>query len=632
MLDGRIVGNRLLMERRLACAAIVLGLLVVASLVTGGRGSRTDGSSGRRAGDFTLLEASTGRRVTSRDFRDRRAVVLVFLATDCPLSNLILPRLNAMADAYRSRGVTFLGVNSNAEDSGQKVAEHARSHGLRFPVLIDERHAVADQFAVQRTCEILLIDRVAGLRYQGALDDQYGRGTRKDAPIRAYLAEALDALLRGDAVTVSRTEAFGCLIERSKPIASRRPSAVAQPGKPESEGSDEVASHAITAKRVTFSADVAPILQDKCQSCHRPGQAGPFALLTYAQARGHAAMIREVVDEGRMPPWHADRQYGRFANDRSLTPGERATLLNWIDLGAPEGDPKALPPARIFAEGWTIGKPDVVFEMTDAYTVQAEGTLPYQHFKVPTNFTGDRWVQAAEVRPGDRSVVHHIFVRVTSSLDRDDEGLPREPFFAGYVAGDMPSIFPPGTARRVPAGALLRFEVHYNPIGEPRRDRSAIGLIFAKAPPVHQVITAGIKNSTFAIAPGAKDQAVVSSFTFRRDSHLLSMMPHMHLRGKDFRYTATYPDGRTETLLSVPSYDFGWQSVYRLLEPKAMPRGARIECLAHYDNSADNPVNPDPSQTVRWGEQTTDEMMIGYIDYYVDGRMIAKRTDGRVVR
>jgi peroxiredoxin len=632
MLHRRIVGNRRQLGASLACAGILLGSLVAASILGSGRVRRTDGGSGGRAGDFTLVEPSTGRKVRSRDFRDRRAVVLVFLGMECPISNVMLPRLNAMADAYRGRGVTFLGVNSSGLDPGEGVAEYARSHGVRFPMLVDLRQNLADQFQVERMCEVLVMDRGGRLQYRGALDDQYGLGKRKEAPTREYLAEALDAILGGKPVAVSRTEVFGCLIERSKPGVIRRTSASTRAAKVESARSEAGEQEKTKVERPTFAADVAPILQAKCQSCHRPGQAGPFALLTFSQVSHHAAMIREVVDEGRMPPWHADPRYGRFANDRSLSPSQRATLLTWIDQGAPEGDQKALPPPRVFPEGWSIGKPDAVFEIPDDYTVQAEGTVPYQHFKVPTNFSEDRWVQAAEVRPGDRSVVHHIFVRVTSSTDPREEGLPREPFFAGYVAGDMPSIFPPGTARRVPAGAVLRFEIHYNPIGEQRRDRSSIGLIFATTPPEHQVITKGIKNSTFAIEPGAKDQAVVSSFTFGRDSHLLSMMPHMHLRGKDFRYSATYPDGRTETLLSVPFYDFGWQSVYRLLVPKAMPRGTRIDCLAHFDNSAENPVNPDPSQTVRWGEQTTDEMMIGYIDYYVDNRTIASGPGGRAVK
>jgi hypothetical protein len=249
--------------------------------------------------------------------------------------------------------------------------------------------------------------------------------------------------------------------------------------------------------------------------------------------------------------------------------------------------------------------------------------LPYQHFRVATGFTEDRWVQAAEVQPGDRSVVHHIFVRVMTADGSKETAVGKEPFFAAFVVGDAPSVFPPGTARKVPAGAVFHFEVHYSPTGTARPDRSAIGLIFAKTPPVHQVVTKGIKNGRFAIPPGARNHEVQSSFTFRSDSHLLSLMPHMHLRGQDFRYTATFPDGRVETLLSVPSYDFSWQSVYRLDTARAMPRGTRLDCIAHFDNSAENPVNPDPSQTVRWGEQTNDEMMIGYIDYYVDEQVIA---------
>jgi hypothetical protein len=304
-------------------------------------------------------------------------------------------------------------------------------------------------------------------------------------------------------------------------------------------------------------------------------------------------------------------------------------MLAWIDQGAPEGDPRDLPPPRSFPEGWTIGTPDVVLEMDEVYTVQAEGTLPYQHFTVRSGFTEDRWVQAAEVRPGDRSVVHHILVRITPQLKPGGKADASEPYFAIYLVGDIPSVFPPGTARKVPAGADFYFEVHYTPTGLARPDRSAIGLIFAKTPPVHQVISKGIKNDHFGIAPGVKNHPVESNFTFAHDSHLLSLTPHMHLRGKDFRYTAVYPDGRTDTLLFVPSYNFAWQSVYRLDEPKPMPRGTRIECVAHYDNSADNPANPDPTKTVHWGEQTGDEMMVGYIDYYIDDRVIANRPHHR---
>ncbi|MBV8270389.1 MAG: hypothetical protein JO252_29025 [Planctomycetaceae bacterium] len=369
---------------------------------------------------------------------------------------------------------------------------------------------------------------------------------------------------------------------------------------------------------VTFAADVAPILQEKCQSCHRPGQVAPFALLTFAQARRWAGPIREAIEDRRMPPWHADPRHGHFANDRSLTARQRATLLAWVDQGMPLGDPRDLPPPRNFPESWAIGMPDVILQMPEPYIVAAQGILPYQRFRVPTHFTRDVWVQAAEARPGDRAVVHHICVFLA----------PDEPYSEGltdarrelvcYAPGDLPSVFPPGVAKLIPAGAELVIEVHYTPIGVPRTDRSSVGLMLARQPVFHRAFTKGISRKDLEIPPGAANHAVASSFTFPDDAHLLSLMPHMHLRGKDFRYTAVYPDGRSEVLLEVPAYDFGWQSVYRLVEPRTMPRGTRIDCLAHFDNSAGNPANPDPTKTVRWGEQTYDEMMIGFIDYYED--------------
>jgi hypothetical protein len=369
--------------------------------------------------------------------------------------------------------------------------------------------------------------------------------------------------------------------------------------------------------QVSFASEVARILQDRCQSCHRPGQVAPFSLLTYDEARRHAAMIREVVDERRMPPWHADPRYGHFANDRSLTPKERATIRAWVDQETPLGDPTSIPPPRRFPAEWSIGTPDVVFTMAEPFTVPAEGILPYQYIRVPTHFTEDRWVQAVEAHPGDRSVVHHFIVRIEVK-GKAFKHHGQQPYLIGYAPGDMPAVYAPGTAKLIPAGADLIFAVHYTPTGTVRTDRSSVGIIFAKAPVVHRAVTRGISQEKFRIPPGAANFPVRSRFEFDRDAHLLSLMPHMHLRGKSFRYKATYPDGTTEVLLSVPSYDFGWQSVYRLAAPKPMPAGTRIDCLALFDNSPANPANPDPKQSVVWGEQSSDEMMIGFIDYSDD--------------
>jgi hypothetical protein len=363
--------------------------------------------------------------------------------------------------------------------------------------------------------------------------------------------------------------------------------------------------------KVTFASDVEVIIQNKCQECHRPGRVGPFSLLSYDDVRKHSAMIREVVAERRMPPWHADPRYGHFVNDRSLSPKERATLLAWVDQGNPLGDTKKSPPPRTFSEGWEIGEPDVVFELPETYYVPAQGVVSYVYFRVPTKFKEDRWVQAAEAVPGDRSVVHHIIVYVVDT----SPGAGRRPMhFTGYAPGDAPSIFPDGTAKKVPAGADLLIQVHYTPNGRVRTDRSKVGFVFAKQKPTREAFTIGIANPDLLLPAGASDVAVASSLVLPSDARLLALFPHMHLRGKDFKFTITKPGESPQVMLSVPAYDFGWQTYYNLAEPMNLPKGTRVDCLAHFDNSSDNPYNPDPTKLVRWGEQTFEEMMIGYLD------------------
>jgi mono/diheme cytochrome c family protein/peroxiredoxin len=570
--------------------------------------------AGRRVSGFRLLDPRTGRMVALGDDADRRAVVLVFLGTDCPIGNLYLPRLSAMARSYQARGVAFFGLNSNASDPAEAIAAHARDHGAAFPILKDAENRVADQLEVERMCEALVLDGAGRLVYRGAIDNQYEIRARKGSATRAYLVEALDDLLAGRSVRVAETPVFGCLIDRVEPASTPRRA----PRRPIRRGlrhDREAPAAPVAIGPVTYARDVAPILQDRCQACHRPGQAGPFALLTYADARSHAAMIREVVDEFRMPPWHADPRFGQFANDRSLSAREQATLLAWVEQGVPPGDPADLPPPKTFPKGWSIGTPDLIVATPEPFAVPAEGAVAIQKFRVRTGLTEERWVQAAEAQPGDRAVVHHIFVYVDKP-DPDPTNRKHDwTCLVGYAPGDMPSVFPPGVAKRIPAGADLLFEVHYTPVGRLRFDRSRVGLIFARGPVTREAITKGIPQRSLRIPPGVSNFEARAAHTFPKDVRLLSLMPHMHLRGKDFQYTARYPDGTSEVLLSVPSYDFAWQSVYRLAEPKRLPRGTRIECLAHFDNSAANPANPDPTRTVTWGDQVWDEMMIGYLDY-----------------
>jgi peroxiredoxin/mono/diheme cytochrome c family protein len=539
-----------------------------------------------------------GRKVSVADFRDKKAVVLIFMGTECPLVNLYLIPLKQLHDEFKNQGVQFLGVNSNTQDTLDMMAQQIRTHNIPFPVWKDSGHKLADLLGAKRTPEVFLLDQQRRVVYQGRIDDRFGVGYQRAAPTRRDLAEALRETLAGKPVSVARTEAPGCLIGREKPTKI--------------EGT------------VTYTRHIARILQDHCLECHRPGQIGPFSLTTYEKAKAWSDTLVEIVQAGRMPPWHADPRYGKFANDRSMPKEDRELLAAWVAQGCPKGDDKDLPPPKQFpsGEGWRIGTPDVVISMNESFTVPAEappGGVPYQHFIVPTNFDRDVWVQAAEARPGAKAVVHHIIVYVLAPGERFDprseDGLGRG-LLVATAPGDIPTIYRPGLAKKIPKGARLIFQMHYTPNGEETVDRSSVGLIFAKEPPKHIVRTRAPLNRTFVIPAGAKNHRVECATVFKKDAMLLNFMPHMHLRGKSFEYRAVYPDGRREILLSIPRYDFSWQTYYQLAEPVYLPAGTRIECTAYFDNSAENLNNPDPTKPVRWGDQTWEEMMIGWMDYY----------------
>ncbi|MBI3694913.1 MAG: thiol-disulfide isomerase [Acidobacteria bacterium] len=360
---------------------------------------------------------------------------------------------------------------------------------------------------------------------------------------------------------------------------------------------------------VTFYKDVLLILQQRCQTCHRPGEIGPMALETYKDTRPWAKAIREAVILKRMPPWHADSQYGRFRNDLSLPPREIETLVVWVDGGAREGEPADAPPPRRFTQGWRIPQPDAVFELPEEVRIPASGTLDYQYYSVSTHFTEDRWVEMAEVRPGNRAVVHHAIVMV-----QDDTGFRFGRYLAGYAPGMSPQTWKPGQARLIPAGSALIFQMHYTANGKAGVDRSRIGLVFAKRPPESRIVAMSASNHWLAIPPGAANHRVEASTTVTEPLSLVGMRPHMHLRGRSFEFRAVYPTGESQVLLRVPRYDFNWQPYYYLEQPILLPPGTRIECTAHYDNSANNPRNPDPNVEVHWGEQSWDEMMLGWFD------------------
>ncbi len=377
------------------------------------------------------------------------------------------------------------------------------------------------------------------------------------------------------------------------------------------------AAEKVAIEKITYAKDVAPILDRRCVECHRSGEVAPMAFTTYAEVRPWARAIREATTSRKMPPWLADPHFGKFLNDRRLSEKEVATITAWVAAGAPEGDPKLRPELPQYTEGWSIGKPDMVIDIGTDFEIPATGVVPYKYFRVPTKFTEDKWIEAAEIRPGNRTAIHHVIVFVREPDGKQPDFSDGGDLLTGFAPGEQPLVFEKGTAKLVRAGSFLNFQLHYTPNGKALTDRTYVGLKFAKEPPANRAVTGRAMNVGFRIPAGADAHEVKSSWTFKQDVTLHNLMPHMHLRGKDFKYTLTYPDGRQEVLLSVPKYDFNWQLTYELAKPVMVPKGARLDCIAHFDNSPNNKYNPDPLKEVRWGDQTWEEMMIGWFSYTV---------------
>jgi peroxiredoxin len=540
--------------------------------------------------DFEIGDGS-GSRLSA--YADHRATVLVFLAVDCPLANLYAPRLGDLARRFEK--VQFLCFDPMPQDGTPSLARFTREHRLPFPLIKDPDGRIAEICRATRSPQVVVLDADRRVRYRGRIDDQYEPGKNRGQPTRSDLEEAIREVLAGRPVAVAETPAFGCVFPRRK-TASAKPT-------------------------ITFHRDILPILQAHCQACHRPGEIAPFSLLTFTDARRWAAMIAEVTDNGRMPPWHANPMHGHFRNERKLTAAEKEALSEWADQGCPEGNPAEEPPAIVWPEGWAIGKPDLILRMPTAFHVPAEGVIEYQHVILDPAATTDLWVKAVEVRPGNRRVVHHcnVYLHPPWADDAQQEyetvGTLGSHSLTAFTPATGPLQFPPGMAKRIPAGWKLHLVLHYAPIGTPAEDQTEIGLVLANADEVRkEVATKLILDEDLRIPPGAAAHRVEHAWQAESDCLLLSLFPHMHLRGKSFRYVAEYPDGSSEILLDVPAYDFNWQHRYELAEPKLLPAGTIVRAIAVYDNSADNPNNPDPSAEVRTGPQSWDEMFNGYFE------------------
>jgi mono/diheme cytochrome c family protein len=429
---------------------------------------------------------------------------------------------------------------------------------------------------------------------------------------------------------------------------------------------------------LTFNKDIAPLFFKNCADCHRPGENAPFSVLTYNDIRPWAKSIREKVLTREMPPWHADPHTGQWANDRRLSQKDIEAIAAWVDQGAKEGDPKDLPPQPEFVDGWTIGKPDLVLTMPEEFTLAASGPDEYRYFQIDPKFTEDKYVQMAEARPGNRKIVHHIaavfqppptdvklipktakevgeksrdpraeetirysdgFLNRTKtdapvyddacSLPNGGQGDRRDgagdegdvTYLTGFAPGMNQTVLEPGTIKKIPAGSKITLQLHYSKVaGSVQKDRSSVGLIFARNPGEKVLKTRSIANGYFLIPPGAERHRTTACWTTKDDMHIVNLMPHMHYRGVAMEFKAIYPDGRSELLLNVPNYSFSWQTVYYAAKPISIPKGTKILVTGYFDNSSKNKYNPDPTQAVRFGEPTYDEMMVGMIEYTVNGK------------
>ena len=532
--------------------------------------------------------------------------VIAFLGVGCPVARQYATRLGEIADTYAERGVRVIGVDSNRQDSAEEFAAAGRELGVAFPLVMDPGQRIARALGATRTGGVVVLDRLGRIAYSGRVDDQFAPGLVRPEPTSRELVAAIDDLLAGRAPTVTQTEPVGCLI-----TFDREP-AVAAEAAP------------------TFHGEILPMLRTHCLECHRAGEIGPFDVSTPEEVSGWAAMMLETMEQGRMPPWHASAEYGSFKNARQM-PSEAIDLFrHWLDAGMPAGTPGPATPEPQATAGWRLPRePDVVVPLgRKPYGVPATGTIDYQYFVADPHLEAETWIAAAQVVPGAPSVVHHAIVFARPERLADFRGLG---LVSAYVPGQRATAFPPGHARRIPPRSKFVFQMHYTPDGRPREDLTTIGLVTLPREEVtHEVTTLAAIEQDFEIPPHAAAHPVHASLSrWPAGSTLLAVSPHMHLRGRAFELTAVRPDGSSETLLSVPRYDFNWQHTYEFAEPVALDGIERLDIVVTFDNSAANPVNPAPEETVMWGDQTFEEMALAFFEVAspvsADGAVAAAR-------
>lgn len=559
-----------------------LFVLLLIFISSGSFSAETPPRLGKEVPDFALLDFRGRQHQLSRT--DAPVIVLYFTANGCPIARQNLRDLRRLQNEFADKGVRIWLVNSNPGDDRESIRKEAEEFRPGWmPVLADESQGLAAALGVRRTGTAVAIEtKTRKVFFQGGIDDRLVEGAQKPKATKTYLKDALAAFLEGKEIAASVADAHGCLIAFSP------------------------------KQSISYAKDIAPLIQQKCFGCHSPGNIGPIKFTSHQKVSGNADMIQEVLLARRMPPWHADRHHGSFSNDSSLTVSEARLLLRWIEQGAPRGDgPDPLETAAAPDSGWALGKPDAILSLPKVEEIPATGVLDYRHIKVPVPFAEDTWVKGVVCKPDNKRVVHHIIVRVREAGQNGDN--PDDAFLIGWAPGAPELFFPDGTGKLIKKGSVLDFEMHYTTSGREEKDQSQIGLYLHRSPPAMTLKTHAAYNLEFEVPPGNAHANFSATYAFAKEGILFDMSPHMHMRGQWFKFEALYPNGDKELLLSVPEYDFKWQHTYRLTTPKRMPAGTWILCTGGFDNSARKPGNPNPNVPLHFGEQSFDEMFIGFM-------------------
>ena len=555
--------------------------------------------------NFVLLD-HTGAAHELYYQADASAVVIMIQGNGCPVVRNALADFNAARASYEPRNVRFFMLNANLQDDRDSIRAEADAWDIDVPILDDETQLVGESLKLTRTAEVLVLDPATWeLIYRGPINDRLNYERQKPAATENYLADTLDTMLAEDkpqALEATQRDTIGCLINF--------------PGR------------GVTRADISYSDTIAPLLKEKCAVCHRPGGIGPWAMTSHRMVQGFAPMIREVVRTRRMPPWHADPHVGAWLDDRSLSTDQTQTPIHWIEAGALRGEgPDPLTSIAPASSDWPLGTPDLVVDIP-AFEVPASGVVDYQFPAVQNPLDHGVWVKAATILPGDRTVVHHVLVGASDAAPESERESVFDNYIMGYAPGAESALMPDGTGVYIPPGGYYLFQLHYTPTGKAAVDQTRLGLYFADQTPANFLRHQVVLDPTINIPPNAAAHEEAAYFEFHKDARLFTVFPHSHYRGRSSSFEVRYPDGRVEQLLSVPNYDFNWQRGYNFVEPMLLPAGSRLIHRTVYDNSPQNPGNPDSSRTVPWGLQSWDEMLYGAFSYsWVDESSSAPNHD-----